>query len=192
MSDENTPQTVPLERLQKTVIARKEAEARASAAEARIAELEAAAGKVEKLTADLAAERAGRADDAARFTSEKAFLSVGVDDADVMDVLRSRWSKLEEKGRPELRDWLDTAAREDKIAASLLPPLPSADDAAAPPPTAATAATAEAPRATTTNAGAAPPPPAASPMSREIYEKRLGAAKSSADVKAVMSQYFGD
>jgi hypothetical protein len=195
MSDENTPQTVPLERLQKTVLARKEAEARAEAAEARLAEFEKSAGKAEQLAADLAAERAGRADDLARFGAEKAFLSVGVDDVDVMDVLRSRWSKLEEKGRPELRDWLDTGAREDKIAASLLPPLPSAADTAA---AAAAPATAPEPpatttaRATTTNAGAAPPPPAASPMSREVYEKRLSRAKSSADVKAVMSQYFGD
>lgn len=187
MSDENTPQTVPLERFNKVIEARKEAEARARAAEARLAEVEPQIAGLESLSEQLAAEKTARADDAARFAAREAFLGAGITDSDEMEILRARHAGIPKKDRPELADWLGKGAKEDKIASRFLRSEPApADDAEAPAKNDAPAAT---PPAARTNTNAAPTPPAAREMTRAVYYQRLAEANTAEEKRAVVAEY---
>ena len=192
MSEETAPQTVPLSRLNTEISARKEAAARAKELAAEIELLKVQAGAAEELTAALAAERAGRAEDANRFGARESFVRIGLDpdeDADVMETIRGRYEKLPPKDRPALYDWLSDGAKSDRIASVLLPqPAPAPAAAAAEP----EAPAASGPRPITTNAGTVAAPPAGPTMSRDDYQRKLAAAGSGAEVKAVMSEYFRD
>lgn len=192
MSDE-APQTVPLTRLNSEIEARKKETAARKEAEAEVARLTAIAGTVEALTAQRDEAISGRRDDAAKFEAREAFVRVGFDpspdaDADAMEVIRARWERLPPKERGTLHEWLTGDAKKDRIASALLPkaeapPAPEGDPAppADPGP--------PQPRATHTNAGRQPTPPAGAPMSREVYQKRVAAARTSGEVRQAMADY---
>lgn len=55
----------------------------------------------------------------AEATSERAIMAAGVTDAEDMDLVRWRYSRLPEEGRPSLSDYLENQAKEDRHLASL-------------------------------------------------------------------------
>jgi len=112
----------------------------------------------------------------AESTTREALLSRGVTDAEDMDLVRYRHSRLPEEGRPALSDWLDAGAKTDRYLTALLGVPPVSHDAPSAPQAVATPAPAT-PAATTppatpaptvnTNNGVAATPPLSSPLSIE-------------------------
>ena len=58
----------------------------------------------------------------AESTTREALLSRGVTDAEDMDLVRYRHSRLPEEGRPALSDWLDDGAKTDRYLSTLFRP----------------------------------------------------------------------
>ena len=112
----------------------------------------------------------------AESTTREALLSRGVTDAEDMDLVRYRHSRLPEEGRPALSDWLDAGAKTDRYLTALLGVPPVSHDAPGAPQAVATPAPAT-PAATTppatpaatvnTNNGVQSTPPLSSPLSIE-------------------------
>ena len=112
----------------------------------------------------------------AESTTREALLSRGVTDAEDMDLVRYRHSRLPEEGRPALSDWLDAGAKTDRYLTALLGVPPVSHDAPSAPQAVATPAPAT-PAATTppatpaptvnTNNGVQSTPPLSSPLSIE-------------------------
>ena len=64
----------------------------------------------------------------AESTTREALLSRGVTDSEDMDLVRYRYSRLPEEGRPALSEWLENGAKTDRYLSALLgaPPVPTA------------------------------------------------------------------
>ena len=109
----------------------------------------------------------------AESSTREALLSRGVTDAEDMDLVRYRYSRLPEEGRPALSEWLENGAKTDRYLVALLgaPPAPEAPPSA--PQTTAPAAPAVPAANTTpaptvnTNNGVQSTPPLQSPLSLE-------------------------
>lgn len=192
MSEENVEQKVPLSRLQSVIDSKRELEAKIKELSAEVERLTPIAASVEEVTAALQAERDGRAEDSARWEARISFVGAGIEDADEMEIIRSRYEALPKKDRPSLSDWLAGDAKEDKIASRFLKqpeqPAPEAAEAAAQPDPAPTQAE---PRVSTRN-GTQPTPEAAGRMTKAQYEAALAGAKTREDVKQAMDLYFGN
>jgi hypothetical protein len=106
----------------------------------------------------------------AESTTREALLSRGVTDAEDMDLVRYRHSRLPEEGRPALSDWLDAGAKTDRYLTALLGVPPVSHDAPSAPqattPAATTPPATPAPTVNTNN-GVAATPPLSSPLSIE-------------------------
>jgi len=112
----------------------------------------------------------------AESTTREALLSRGVTDAEDMDLVRYRYSRLPEENRPALPEWLENGAKTDRYLSALLgvPPAPHAAPSA---PQATPTAAPATPAATTppvtptpsvnTNNGVQSTPPLSSPLSIE-------------------------
>ena len=111
-------------------------------------------------------------------TTREALLSRGVTDAEDMDLVRYRYSRLPEENRPALPEWLENGAKTDRYLSALLgvPPAPHASPSApqTPPPAAPATPAATTPPATptptpsvNTNSGVQSTPPLSSPLSLE-------------------------
>lgn len=109
-------------------------------------------------------------------TTREALLSRGVTDAEDMDLVRYRYSRLPEEGRPALPDWLESGAKTDRYLSALLgaPPVshgamgaPQTTTPAAPASPAATTPPATPTPSVNTNNGVAATPPLSSPLSLE-------------------------
>lgn len=110
----------------------------------------------------------------AESTTREALLSRGVTDAEDMDLVRYRYSRLPEENRPALAEWLENGAKTDRYLSALLgaPPAPetppSAPQPATPAPPATPAANGAPPAPTVnTNNGVQSTPPLSSPLSLE-------------------------
>jgi hypothetical protein len=112
----------------------------------------------------------------AESTTREALLSRGVTDAEDMDLVRYRYSRLPEENRPALSEWLEGGAKTDRYLSALLgaPPAPETPPSAPQPAAPAAPATpaASAPPATpaptvNTNNGVQSTPPLQSPLSLE-------------------------
>jgi len=108
----------------------------------------------------------------ARWGQDRVLLGAGIKDADVSDVLRSKFARAEEPG--EFSDWFEREGRNTPLVAAFLSPQPTQldphpADPASPAPTS--------PQMPQSNAGRKPAPPAAQPytpgsiasMSHEEY-----------------------
>lgn len=189
MSEENAEQKVPLSRLQSVIDSKRELEAKIKELSAEVERLTPIAASVEEVTAALQAERDARAEDSARWEARISFVGAGIEDADEMEIIRSRYEALPKKDRPSLSDWLAGDAKEDKIASRFLkqPEQPAPEAAAQPEPAPAQAE----PRVSTRN-GTQPAPEAAGRMTKAQYEAALakpGATKE--DIRQAMELYFG-
>ena len=110
----------------------------------------------------------------AESTTREALLSRGVTDAEDMDLVRYRHSRLPEEGRPALSEWLDTGAKTDRYLSALFgaPPVPQAAPSApqavaAPAPATPPVNGAPPTPSVNTNNGVAATPPLSSPLSIE-------------------------
>ena len=112
----------------------------------------------------------------AESSTREALLSRGVTDAEDMDLVRYRYSRLPEENRPALAEWLENGAKTDRYLSALLgaPPAPETPPSApqTTPPAAPATPAATAPPATpaptvNTNNGVAATPPLQSPLSLE-------------------------
>ena len=112
----------------------------------------------------------------AESTTREALLSRGVTDAEDMDLVRYRYSRLPEENRPALPEWLENGAKTDRYLSALLgvppaphaaPSAPQATPPAAPATPAATTSPATPTPSVNTNNGVAATPPLSSPLSLE-------------------------
>ncbi len=95
----------------------------------------------------------------ARWGQDRVLLGAGIKDADVSDVLRSKFARAEEPG--EFSDWFEREGRNTPLVAAFLSPQPTQLDPhpADPVPPAPTS-----PAMPQSNAGRKPAPPAAQPF----------------------------
>ncbi len=103
--------------------------------------------------------QARHAEAEARWGQDRVLLGAGIKDADVSDVLRSKFARAEEPG--EFSDWFEREGRNTPLVAAFLSPQPTQLDPhpADPAPPAPTS-----PQMPQSNAGRKPAPPAAQPF----------------------------
>lgn len=168
---EATPDTVPYARFQEVVAERDKLLGEQRTLARQMKELEERAATSTTLAKQLEEEKAARQRDAAKFTAELALSEHGIADPDGREVAMLLHSRLPEKDRPPIADWLKTF--KEKPDAAPRPLRPYLSDPAAPP----AAGGGKAPPTKPAAGGKQPdaPPPASSPITpeaiRELREK---------------------
>jgi hypothetical protein len=106
--------------------------------------------------------QAKHAEAESRWGQDRVLLGAGIKDADVSDVLRSKFARAEQPG--EFSDWFEREGRNTPLVAAFLSPQPTQLDPhpADPAPPAPTSPTS--PAMPQSNAGRKPAPPAAQPF----------------------------
>ena len=132
----------------------------ASAWEQKAGAFQAELAAASEATAQLAELQAKHTEASSRWGQDRVLLGAGIKDADVSDVLRSKFARAEEPG--EFSDWFEREGQHTPLVAAFLSPKPTAQidpHSADPVPPAPTS-----PAMPQSNAGRKPAPPAAQPF----------------------------
>lgn len=125
------PETIPKARFDAVVAERRAAEQRATAAEAKVAELTPLQAGLEEHERALTGWRAKEAS----WTDERTILGAGISDPDGVDFARHAWGRVAPEARPAggLKEWLGNPAGLPKAVQAYLPTAPAAPSTPAAP-----------------------------------------------------------
>lgn len=126
--DTDTGIKVPKARLDEALKKRRESLARVQELEEQLADLEKKAATAETLAKQLEEERGRNATLSQEWETERAVWAVGLTDTEGIEIARHLHSKLPEKDRPKMADWLGNFKTDpSKAPKALQPYLPQAE-----------------------------------------------------------------